>query len=137
MAQNNKNVKGFFYGLLAGGAIGSVVALLTAPKSGKKMRKKIKQKTDEYFDEVDKYLAETKQATGKVLNESKRKFMTVLEDIKSKPEAMYKGAEKVFNNAKGKTIDVFNSGKDKVEAETERLTSSVKVGMETYNDEKK
>jgi hypothetical protein len=50
---------------------------------------------------------------------------------------MYKGAEKVFNNAKGKTIDVFNSGKDKVEAETERLTSSVKVGMETYNDEKK
>lgn len=137
MSQNTKNVKGFFIGFLAGSAVGAVVALLTTPKSGENLRKEIKQKSDEYFDEVDKYLAETKNNAGKVIEESRRKFANILHDIKSKPEAIYRDAERVFNDAKGKTIEVFNSGKEIVETETERLTSSVKAGIETYNDEKK
>lgn len=137
MSQNTKGVKGFFIGFLAGGAVGAVVALLTTPKSGKNLRKEIKQKSDEYFDEVDKYLTETKHNAGKVIDESRRKFATILHDMKSKPETIYRDAEKVFNDAKGKTIKVFNSGKKIVETETDRLTSSAKAGIDTYNDEKK
>lgn len=137
MSQNTKSVKGFFIGLLAGGAVGTVVALLTTPKSGKNLRKEIKQKSDEYIDEVDNYLTETKRNAGRVMNESRRKLASILHDLKSKPEAIYRDTEKVFNDVKGKTKAVFDSGKERVEKETERLTSSVKAGIETYNDEKK
>ncbi|MFB9327310.1 YtxH domain-containing protein [Paenibacillus aurantiacus] len=40
MAKNKAN-KGFLYGLLAGGVVGSVTALLFAPKSGRELRKDI------------------------------------------------------------------------------------------------
>jgi gas vesicle protein len=136
MSQNNRSGKGFFIGFLAGGAIGAAVALLTTPKSGENLRKEIKRKSDEYIDEVDKYLAETKQNAGKVIDESRRKFATILHDMKAKPEGFYRDAEKVFNDVKGKTKKVFDSGKERVETETERLTSSVKAGKETYNEEK-
>lgn len=136
MSQNKKVAKGFFIGFFAGGAVGSVIALLTTPKSGKDLRKKIKQTSDEYIEEMDKYLTETKNNAGKVIDESRKRFATILHDLKSKPGTIYRDVEKVFNDAKGKTIEVFNSGKEKVETETERLTSSVKVGVETYNDEK-
>ncbi|MDZ7767332.1 MAG: YtxH domain-containing protein [Melioribacteraceae bacterium] len=137
MSQNTKSTKGYFIGFLAGGVIGAAVTLLTTPKSGANMRKEIKQKSDEYFDEVDKYFSEAKQNANKMMDESRRKFATILHDIKSKPEAMYKDAGRAFNDAKGKTIEVFNSGKERVETETEKLTSSVKAGLETNNDEKK
>ena len=45
MSQENGYVKGLFIGLLTGSAIGAIVALLYAPKSGKELRKDIKIKT--------------------------------------------------------------------------------------------
>jgi len=137
MSQNTKNVKGYFIGFLAGGVVGAAVAFLTTPKSGKKMRKEIIQKSDEYIDEVDKYISKTKRDAVKVIDKNRKKFANVLHDMTSKSEAMYRDAEKVFNDAKEKTIEVFNSGKEIVETETEKLTSSVKAGKETYDDEKK
>lgn len=137
MSQNTKSAKGYLVGFLAGGAVGATVAFLTTPKSGKKMRKEIIQKSDKYIDEVDKYISETKRNAGKAIDKNRKKFASILHDMTSKSEAMYKDAEKVFNDAKGKTMEVFNSGKEIVEAETEKLTSSVKAGKETYEDEKK
>ncbi len=46
MAENNGMVKGLVIGLLAGGAIGAIVALLYAPKSGKELRADIREKAD-------------------------------------------------------------------------------------------
>lgn len=136
MSQTIKSAKGFFIGFLAGGAVGAAVALLTTPKSGEKLRREIKQKSNEYLDEVDMYISETKHNAGKVIDESRRKFASILHDLTSKPKAIYMDAERVFNDAKGKTLEVLNSGKEMVETEKERLTSSVKAGIETYNDEK-
>ena len=137
MSENVKSVKRFFIGFLAGGAAGAAVVLLTTPKSGENLRKEIKQKSDEYFDEVDKFLSESKHSSVKVIEESRKNFATILRDIKLKPDTNYRGTENVFNDAKGKTIiEVFNSGKELVEKETERLTSSVKAGIETYKNEK-
>jgi gas vesicle protein len=51
MSQNN-SVKGFLIGFLAGGTVGAIVALLTAPKSGKELRVDIKQKSGEYLEKL-------------------------------------------------------------------------------------
>ena len=54
MADEEKEVKsgggGFFAGLLLGGALGALVALLYAPQGGDQTRGLLKQKTDEYSD---------------------------------------------------------------------------------------
>lgn len=134
---SNNNTKGFLIGFLAGGAIGAIVALLTAPKSGKELRGDIKQKSEEYFDEADKYYQDKKIKAGEMLNEGKRKYAIMMKDLKSKPEELLKDAERVYNDAKIKTKDVLHSGKEKLETETERLKSSFKTGIDDYNENKK
>ncbi len=137
MSSNNSRAKGFLIGFLAGGTVGAIVALLTTPKSGKELRGDIKQKSGEYFDEADKYFTETKNKAGELINEGKRKYAMIMNDIKSKPEEMLKDAERVFNDTKEKTKDVLNAGKEKIETETGRLKSSVKAGIDAYNEAKK
>ena len=125
MTRNINSVKSFLIGFLAGGAIGAIVALLTAPKSGKELRGDIKQKSEEYFDEAERYLADAKNKASELIN-----------DAKSKSQDIVKAAGRVFKDAKVKTTDVLNSGKEKIEIETKRLESSVKDGIDAYNEAK-
>jgi gas vesicle protein len=136
MSQENNLAKGFFIGFLAGGAIGAVVALLTAPKSGKELRADIKMKSEEYLDEAEKYLTEAKDKARELINEGKKKSERIIHDARSKSEDILKDAEKVFKDAKVKTTDVFNTGKEKIESEAERIKSSVKAGLDAYKEAK-
>jgi gas vesicle protein len=121
----NNNIKGFLIGFLAGGTVGAIIALLTAPKSGKEFRGDIKQKSEEYYDDAEKYLADAKNKANELIN-----------DAKSKSQDILNAAGRVFKDAKAKTTDVLNSGKEKIETETERLKSSVKDGIDAYNEAK-
>lgn len=134
---DKNSTKGFLIGFLAGGTIGAIIALLTTPKSGKELRGDIKLKSEEYLNEADKYITETKHKAGELYNEGKRKFSTIINDLKSKPHEIQKDAERVFNDVKVKAKDVLQSGKEKIETETERLKSSVEAGIETYKKESK
>ena len=125
MTRSINSVKGFLIGFLAGGTVGAIIALLTAPKSGKELRGDIKQKSEEYYDEAGKYLADAKNKASELIN-----------DAKSKSQDILNTAGRVFKDAKAKTTDVLNSGKEKIETETERLKSSVKDGIDVYNEAK-
>ena len=125
MTRNINSVKGFLIGFLAGGTVGAIIALLTAPKSGKELRGDIKQKSEEYYDEAEKYLADAKNKASELIN-----------DAKSKSQDILNTAGRIFKNAKAKTTGVINSGKEKIETETERLKSSVKDGIDAYNEAK-
>jgi len=107
MSQDNNVAKGFLIGFLAGGAIGAVVALLTAPKSGKELRADIKLRSEEYLDEAEKYLSEAKDKARELINEGKKKSERIINDARSKSEDILKDAEKVFKDAKVKTTDVY------------------------------
>jgi gas vesicle protein len=123
-------------GFLAGGTVGPIVALLTAPNSGKELRADIKQKSEEYFDEAEKYLAEAKDKAREFINEGKKKSERIIQDAKVKSEDILKDAEKVFKDAKAKTSDVLHSSKEKIELEADRLKSSVKAGIDAYKEAK-
>lgn len=134
---DKNNTKGFIIGFLAGSTVGAMTALLAAPKSGKELRGDIKHKSEEYLNEADKYITETKHKAGELFNEGKRKFTMVMNEVKSKPEEIKKDAERVFNDTKVKAKDALESGKEKIEMEKERLKSSVDAGIETYKKESK
>lgn len=138
MAHDNNNLtKGLLLGFLAGGAVGAILALLYAPKSGKELRADIKLKTDEYLDEAEKYLAEAKDKAKDLINEGRKRSEKIISDAKSKSEEILKDAEKVFHEAKSKTTDTIQSGKEKVESEASRIKESVKAGLDAYKEAKK
>jgi gas vesicle protein len=136
MSQENNIAKGFLIGFLAGGTVGAIAALLTAPKSGKELRADIKLKSEEYFDEAEKYLAEAKDKARELINEGKKKSERIIQDAKVKSDDILKDAEKIFKDAKSKTSDAYRTGKEKVEIETDRLKSSVKAGIDAYKEAK-
>jgi gas vesicle protein len=136
MSSNINNVKGFLIGFLAGGTVGAIVALLTTPKSGKELRGDIKQKSEEYFDDADKYYAETKSKASEMFNEGKRKYSMIMNDIKSKPGEILKDAERAYDDAKEKAKEILHSGKEKIVTETENLKYSFKNGLEGKTETK-
>lgn len=133
MSNNLNNTKGFLIGFLAGGTIGAIIALLTTPKSGKELRGDIKHKSEDYYDDVDNYYTEKKNKANEIINEGKRKYSMIMKDIKSKPGEILKDVEAAFDNAK----DILQSGKEKLETETDSLKYSFKTGVDGNDKNKK
>lgn len=70
MSINKSNYSnGLLFGLLAGGAAGALVTVLTALKNGKNFGEDSKQKSGDYLDETYKYFQATEIMAGERLNE--------------------------------------------------------------------
>jgi gas vesicle protein len=136
MATNNNIGKGFIMGLLAGGAIGAIFALLYAPKSGRELRKDIKDKTDELIEDADKYIAEAKDKAKNLVNEGKKRSEKIIEDAKTKSETILHDAEKIIRDVKDKTGTVISGSKDNLASESDRLKNAVKAGVDAYKETK-
>jgi|CZKP01.1.fsa_nt_gi gas vesicle protein len=136
MSQENGYVKGLFIGLLTGGAIGAIVALLYAPKSGQELRKDIKSKTDEYYDETEKFIADAKVKAKNMMNEGKKRSEQLISNAKSRSEELLKNAERIFTEAKSKTGTIVSTGKEVVDSETSKLKTAFKAGVNAYKDTK-
>lgn len=79
---NNDKVGRFIFGLLVGGLVGSVVALLYAPKSGKDLRKDISDKADDFVGDVEDIYLKGKEKAEKIIEDGKRKASDVIKDAK-------------------------------------------------------
>ena len=99
---------GFLISFLLGGAIGSTVALLYAPKSGRNLRNDIGRKTGELIEEGKKLANDSRNAA---------------KDL----------AESTFNNAN----DFLNTGVSKIVNKAEKVRDAVQSGFNAYNDERR
>lgn len=133
---DNNNAKSFIVGLLAGGAIGALVALLFAPKSGKELRADLKLKGEEYLDEAEKYISEAREKAKELINEGKKRSEKIISEAKMKSQEIIKDAEKIISDAKEKANEVISSTKEKIETESGRISSAVKAGVEAYKESK-
>jgi gas vesicle protein len=137
MSTENKSGTSIFLGILAGGAIGAILALLYAPKSGRELRNDIKTKKDEYLEEANKYIAEARNKAKVLINEGKEKSEKIINDAKTKSEAILKDAEKIFNDAKAKASGSVSDGKSILESEANNLKTAFKAGVDAYKETKK
>ena len=136
MSQKNGYVKGLFIGFLAGGAVGALVALFFAPKSGKELRNDIKNETDEYYDETEKFIADAKVKAKDMMNEGKKRSEQLIANAKSKSEELLKNAERIFTEAKSKTGSIVSTGKEAVDGETSKIKTAFKAGVNEYKETK-
>ncbi len=103
-----KKIKWLFVGFLFGSAIGSAIALLYAPESGKRLRGDITRKTNE------------------IIKEGKKKSNELWNDTKEKAESALDGAN-----------DFLNSIIKKIVSETENLKDALASGINAYSKERK
>ena len=128
MAQNNNMVKGMVIGFLAGSAIGAVLALLYAPKSGKELRADIKEKTDDLLEGAEEYVQAAKSKASAIVSEAKKRSELLISDAQQKAQALIQDADKVLSGAKQKLPTVIEEGA--------RLKDAVKAGMDAYKEER-
>jgi len=137
MSNENNNGNGLLIGLIAGSALGAIVGLLYAPKSGKELRDDIRTKSNEYLDDADKYIEDAKVKAKNLINEGKKKSDELIADAKAKSDELLKEAQKMFDDAKSKASKTVAEKKENLETEGTRLKSAVKAGVEAYKETKK
>jgi gas vesicle protein len=128
--------KGLLVGFLTGAAVGSIIALLFAPKSGKEFRADIKNKSQEFIDDAEGYLANAKEKASQLINEGKKKSERLVAETKEKVDSLLDEAEKILVDAKDKAGHFASTGKEKIEKESERLKTALKAGVDAYKAEK-
>ena len=76
-----KSGNSFLTGLLAGAAIGGIIALLYAPKSGKETREQLKNKFSELEKELENLKGQAGQKAGKVRDDLAEKLAALQREI--------------------------------------------------------
>ena len=132
----NKMAKGLMIGFLAGSVVGSIIALLYAPKSGKELRNDIKLKKDEFIDDTSEYMKIAKSKASDLINEGKKKSEQIIRDAKEKANTLLDDANSVLSDAKLKASEKFGSTKEKITVETDRIKDAFKAGIDAYKEEK-
>jgi gas vesicle protein len=84
MSKESERLNGFITGLLIGGVVGSALAMLYTPVTGKKLRRKISNKADDIIDNVNDYIEAGKEKAEGVIKESKKMAESIFEDAKKK-----------------------------------------------------
>ncbi len=129
--------KGLLIGVFAGAAIGSVISLLFAPKSGKKLREEIKTKSLDFIEDADEYVSNAREKASQLIKDVKKKSELLVGDAEKKIEAFKNDSEKSLIDMKNKVENYIQTGKNKLEEERERVKSAIKVGVDVYKTEKK
>ena len=128
MAQNNNTTKGLIIGLLAGSAIGAVVALLYAPKSGKELRADIREKADSLLEEAEGYMQVAKSKASAMVTDAKKRSDQLISDAQKKAQSLIEDADRVLSGARQKVSTVVEEGT--------KLKNAVKAGVDVYNEER-
>ena len=128
MTENNGTARGFVLGLLAGGAIGAVLALLYAPKSGRELRSDLKASTDELMSEAEVALEKARKRLPEIASEARKRSEQVISHVKSEASTLIEDADKVLNNVKQKSGTVVEEGT--------RIKDAVKAGVDAFKHER-
>jgi gas vesicle protein len=121
----SETTKGLLLGLLAGGVIGAVVALLYAPKPGKELRADIKSRAGEFMDDAEDYVNMARSKAVDIINEGKKRSEHLITEAKKRAETLLTDAEKILNDAR-----------DRAAVEETKVKSAVRAGAEAYRGEK-
>ena len=126
MAENNRGLsKGLLIGFLAGGIVGSLAALLYAPKSGKELRADIKRKASDIAEGAGEFVQSARAKTVDIVNEGKERSDQLIADTKQKAEHLLGNAEKVLSGIRQRASD-----------EPGKVKAAFRAGFDTYKSEK-
>jgi gas vesicle protein len=104
--EENRMGKGLLIGILTGAAVGSIITLLFAPKSGKGLREDIKTKSQDFIENADDCIMKAKDKSSQLINGGKKKYEKLLTETKEKVDTLIGEAEKLLSKVKDKNKKV-------------------------------
>ena len=104
MSKEKRSLKSFTAGMLTGGIIGSVFAVLYTPKSGKAVRRDISHKKDELKYNAEKYIENAKEKVSGYVMEGREKAEHIMEDAKLKANNIVKETGNYLSKSKDRLL---------------------------------
>lgn len=112
MEGNHSGAWEFMKGLLVGGAVGAVAAILLAPKSGKELREDIVQKGEQTYGQLRNFASDARD-----------KAQAILDDARQRADELKREANRQLAEARLKAREVLRGAQEKA-AETMREPGS-------------
>ena len=123
--------KGFFKGVVIGGIIGSITALLFAPKSGEELRADIKNKLDEASVELGHKIQEAKKSTQSSTKDLIEKAERLQKILNKKSDEISKSGKKIGKVTSSEAKNLAAQAKEL----SAQLASSTKKVVDTSKKE--
>lgn len=108
LEEERSSTKSFLLGVVTGGVVGGLIALLYAPKSGKRLRRDIAEKKDEVIEDVEHYIEVTKDKASRLISDGKKKAEAIIDDAVKRAEQISKKAEQMFKSNKNNSDELLN-----------------------------
>lgn len=93
-----RNGLDFTLGLLTGAVIGSAVALLYAPDSGRNVRSRLNYRLSSYTEEMNRLIRKLNEEKEKIASDAKKKGDDVVSDAKKRADDLIQEAEQLLQN---------------------------------------
>ena len=125
MSDQNSDFKSFLLGALIGGVVGTVTALLFAPKSGKELRRDIADTSADFYDKASDYVIN-------VTNEGKSKVQEAYTVAINKTSELIDEASEYKNSLQNKFTNLKEAAKAGADVfRTDLKSSSDENNIET------
>lgn len=133
MANSNENSysKGLAAGIIIGGAVGAVLALLFAPKSGKELRQDIAERSGEVYDKASDFAVEQSRKMGEYVNEGKVRADELVRTARQQAGSLLSEAEHLMNDARSRVGSAQSGIKDNVG----RIQEAARAGADAFQGE--
>lgn len=119
--EQSNYTKGLVLGVILGGTVGAIAALLMAPKSGRELREDIAVTTSDLYGKVSDGIGGTISDT---IIDGKIKAQKIIDSAKEQAGTIINKAEEMLANAKSKAGNVKDAAKVGVNTFKEELNSA-------------
>lgn len=124
-SEKNGFSKGLVIGLLAGGVVGAITALLYAPKPGKELRSDLKKKANDLADEASEFVTNARTKATDSINKTKHRADELTSEVKEQADHILDDAEKVLTGIR-----------ERANSETGKMKTAFRAGVDAYRSEK-
>ncbi|MCU0427160.1 MAG: YtxH domain-containing protein [Candidatus Kapabacteria bacterium] len=133
MANNNEGSfsKGLAAGIIIGGAVGALAALLFAPKSGKELRQDLAERSGEVYDKASVFAQEQSRRVGEYVNEGKVRADELVRTARQQAGSLLSEAEVLMNDARSR----INTAQYGIKDNVGRIQDAARAGAEAFQGE--